>query len=233
MPLTPKVLTGGGGFHHWFHFPPGTGCGKPYPGIDRKAIGGYVIVPPSRIDCPEHEGRAYAWEVRPWEMPIADAPAWCYGTKPTPKESADAPSANPWIVRPAGDDLLSHPGSPEGERRRTLCQLVGVHLARGDSESSVCTMAEAWAKRCSPPLDDWRKHVDGLLVKEAAKGLKLTTPHAPQQIRVSVTEERSDTLTPGREQTNSASPSAPELVCSLPASGETEHRQGGELLIGA
>jgi Bifunctional DNA primase/polymerase, N-terminal/Protein of unknown function (DUF3987) len=176
LPLTPKVRTGGNGFHYWLKFPAGTGCGKPFPGIDRKAEGGYVIVPPSRIAIPEHCGKAYAWELRPWEESIAEAPAWALTTKPKAKASADAfcplqePVADdPWIVQAACLDLLSHPGAPEGERRRTICQLVGVHLARGDSAGSIVAMAQAWASRCAPPLEEWRTHVDGLLRREAGK----------------------------------------------------------------
>ena len=85
LPPTPKVRTGGDGFHHWLRFPPGTKCGKVADGIDRKADGGYVIVPPSKIDIPEHEGRAYAWEgYRPWEEPLAEAPALVAGLTPKP-----------------------------------------------------------------------------------------------------------------------------------------------------
>jgi hypothetical protein len=171
MPITPRAKTGGGGWHYLCSFPPGTKCGKAAPGIDRKAEGGYFILPPSRIDIPEHNGRAYAWEVRPWDSPIAMAPAWALGEAkavssptPTPKTEADA-----WVVGAAEDDLLTHPGSPEGERRRTLCRLVGVHLARGDSEGTIYALAEAWALRCLPAFDEWRKHVDGLLRKEEAK----------------------------------------------------------------
>jgi len=67
LPLTPRVRTGGGGTHFYFRFPAGTGCAIDlFPGIDRRAEGGYVIIPPSKIDIPEHEGRTYAWDVKPW-----------------------------------------------------------------------------------------------------------------------------------------------------------------------
>jgi len=209
LPPTPTVRTGSGGFHYWFRFPPGTGCGKPYPGIDRKAIGGYVIVPPSRIDIPEHEGRAYAWEdgCKPWEgVPYAEAPAWSVGVAPlaAPHGGNGAADADdPWIVRASNPDLLTHPGSSHGERRETFCQLAGIHLARGDSEASVRAMAEAWAMRCTPtfdgkpnPDDHWEKHLAGLLAKEAAKAMKMTTPHAPlpYTVSVSIAEDRSDTI---------------------------------------
>ena len=67
LPSTVRAKTGGGGSHLYFRFPLGTGSstGRVGVGCDVRAEGGYVIVPPSRIDCPEHEGRAYAWEVKP------------------------------------------------------------------------------------------------------------------------------------------------------------------------
>lgn len=120
LPLTPRVRTGGNGLHYWLRFPAGTGCGVVAPGIDRKAEGGYVIVPPSRIDCPKHEGRSYAWELRPWETPIAEAPAWLVGlnarAKPKGTAGSSAAAANPWVVQAAGADLLTHPGSAPPRR---------------------------------------------------------------------------------------------------------------------
>jgi hypothetical protein len=176
FPNTPKAITGGGGWHNYCQMPAGTRCGKPAKGVDLKADGGYVIIPPSQIDIPEHMGRKYSWEVKPWLVPIAEAPSWFVslsGKSHTQNviETADSP-INPFIVRSA-DDLLTHPGSPEGERRKTLCILIGTHLVRGDSEASIRHMVKAWAERCNPYFDEWEKHLNGLLNKEAAK--RLTT----------------------------------------------------------
>jgi hypothetical protein len=220
MPPTWKVKTGGGGWHHWFRFPPGTKCGKPAPGIDRKAEGGLVIVPPSRILIPEHGGRPYSWDARPWEgVPLADAPAWCLGE---PQRGGVAKGeSNPWVVQAPGDDLLTHPGSPEGERHSTLCRLAGIHLARGDSPTSIMGMAEAWAARCNPPFGGWHRVVEGLTAKEAAKAEDLTTPSPLCRTTCTITEECGDTLWPGREGTNWEPFTEPELVPSLPPSGES------------
>ena len=63
LPHTPRVRSGGGGHHYYFKFPTGTGCNQNViaEGVDRRADGGYIIIPPSRIDCREHNGRAYTW----------------------------------------------------------------------------------------------------------------------------------------------------------------------------
>jgi bifunctional DNA primase/polymerase-like protein len=257
LPSTPKVITGSGGFHYWLRCPVGTSCGKPYPGIDRKADGGYVIVPPSQIAIPEHQGRAYAWAVRPWEVALAEAPAWLLTMKPKAEAKGKAEAkadADPWIVKEACADLLTHPGcdKDKGEHRPPmLCRLVGVHIARDDSPNTIYALAEAWASRCNPPLEDWRKHVDGLLRKEEAKAeavrmTPLSPPPSPQPGFIALPEA-------GREGTNSEpkhQPSAEaislnqaeaeavnpnqasaeteksELVCSLPPFAENE--QGGE-----
>jgi hypothetical protein len=184
LPDTPRVRTGGDGFHYYLRCPPGTHCrsiaksdkpeydGKPNKpdSITLKAIGGFVIVPPSRILIPEHCGREYAWEVREWfpdDVPEAKAPAWCcLATKPKASASTEGEADNPFVVKPAPPDLLWHQGSPEGERRLTLCKLVGMHLARGDSEASIMAMAEAWAERCTPPFYEWQKHVRLLWAKD-------------------------------------------------------------------
>src|SRR5581483_5608786 len=102
-----------------------------------------------------------------------------------------------FVVLPDGEDLLTHPGADrtKGERRRpTLCRLVGVHANRGDSEVSIRRMAEAWANRCVPPLDEWPKHVDGVLRKEAAK-TSVTPMTTITPALVAVSTER-----PGRKE---------------------------------
>ena len=76
---------------------------------------------------------------------------------------------NSWIVQTSCEDLLTHNGSAAGERQQTLCQLVGIHLARGDNEDSIRTMSEQWASKCNPPFTEWEKHVNNLIAKEQHK----------------------------------------------------------------
>lgn len=62
LTATWTSLTGGGGVHYLFRAPVGVtldeGTDKLGPGVDVKAAGGYVILPPSR----HLSGRCYAWE---------------------------------------------------------------------------------------------------------------------------------------------------------------------------
>lgn len=80
LPDTPMVRTGKG-THLYFRYPEGveirnlsgqSSDGAPMPGIDVRGDGGYVVAPPSI----HPNGRAYAWQVSPWDREPADAPPW-------------------------------------------------------------------------------------------------------------------------------------------------------------
>jgi len=62
LPLSPVVLTGGGGTHSYFAHPKGGTVPNRtnfagLPGLDLRADGGYVVAPPSV----HASGRAYEW----------------------------------------------------------------------------------------------------------------------------------------------------------------------------
>ena len=77
LPPTPEVRTGGGGVHLYFSSPEHpiatTILG---PGIDLKADGGLVVVPPSV----HASGHRYEWEpgAEPDALPLADLPVWLH-----------------------------------------------------------------------------------------------------------------------------------------------------------
>ncbi len=61
LPPGPRVRTGGGGWHLWFH-PLGYGNRvRLLPGLDWRGLGGYVVAPPSR----HASGADYRWLRRP------------------------------------------------------------------------------------------------------------------------------------------------------------------------
>lgn len=72
VPATPESVTGGGGAHVLFRGP--VSCTVIAPGVDIKANGGYIVLPPSV----HPNGRRYEWDAlsRPDDMPVAEAPAW-------------------------------------------------------------------------------------------------------------------------------------------------------------
>src|SRR5262245_27412542 len=84
MPPTWRVLTGGGGEHIIFTCPDGVKIANVVaenmanpplgPGIDIRALGGYIVAPPSR----HISGRWYRWSVdhHPQDVALAVAPGW-------------------------------------------------------------------------------------------------------------------------------------------------------------
>ncbi|MGK5442668.1 bifunctional DNA primase/polymerase [Micromonospora sp. URMC 105] len=131
-PPTARVLTGSGGLHLYYRHPggrvpcsqgrPGQGLG---PGVDVKADGGYVVLPPS---VHPRTGRPYRWvpgqAVK--EMPPALLTACTRPQAPPPMVAA------PGSTRLSGAGGISHPDrllaalldrvatSAEGTRRTTL-----------------------------------------------------------------------------------------------------------------
>jgi hypothetical protein len=77
FPPTVESLTGGGGRHLFYQAPGGTlRCGTEAlgPGVDIKAVGGYIVAPPSL----HASGRRYEWEAssHPDDIPLAALPEW-------------------------------------------------------------------------------------------------------------------------------------------------------------
>jgi len=77
LPHTVESQTGGGGRHILFQHPGGrvrSGSDKLGPGLDLKADGGYIVVPPSL----HASGQRYEWEVSstPKRTPLVPVPAW-------------------------------------------------------------------------------------------------------------------------------------------------------------
>ncbi|WP_341720477.1 bifunctional DNA primase/polymerase [Micromonospora sp. FIMYZ51] len=133
LPPTAYVVTGSGGWHLYYRHPghrvpcsqgkPGQGLG---PGVDVKADGGYVVLPPS---VHPRTGRPYQWatgrDTEVGEMP----PALLTACLPPPAPPV-ATVTGPMRVREAGG--ISHPdrllavlldrvtAAPEGVRRTTL-----------------------------------------------------------------------------------------------------------------
>lgn len=64
--------TPSGGWHFWFVVPDGVDCptnGRPWPGVDIRGEGGYVLAPPSALPNGE-----YTWVRDPWENEVLEAP---------------------------------------------------------------------------------------------------------------------------------------------------------------
>jgi hypothetical protein len=85
LPETVQQCTGGGGWQYLFRPDARIGNGVGFlPGLDTRAVGGYVAAPPSI----HPSGRAYHWRRghAPGEIALAPAPSWLLALiKPPPK----------------------------------------------------------------------------------------------------------------------------------------------------
>lgn len=116
LPETVTVKTGRG-FHYYFQHPRYCSMhnlagrdayGNLLPGIDLRAGGGYVVAPPSI----HPNGSSYEWVKSPWDMSMAEAPAWLLERVTLPDYQHD----------PRDDENL-YPDIPDEEPLRTTSYL--------------------------------------------------------------------------------------------------------------
>jgi hypothetical protein len=129
-----------GGEHRWFTWPVDRNLrnctGKLGDGLDIRAAGGYVIVPPSIHPT----GRAYQWADP--NLSIADAPRWLLEMVTTPQRFAPAPAVEIGILR-------------DGQRNDGLTRLGGALRRRGASLQELeAELLRANTRRCHPSLPD-------------------------------------------------------------------------------
>lgn len=132
-----------GGMHFWFKQPEGgdfrNTTSKIAKGVDTRASGGYVLVPPSVVD-----GKDYHW-LRGFELDVpADRlplpPLWI----------TDRLQTVEIVQREIGDDLI-----PDGCRNQTLTSIGGSLRRIGLTEQAILSALRSTnIDRCSPPLDD-------------------------------------------------------------------------------
>ena len=162
LPETVSSVTGGGGEHHIFRHPGGikSGTDKLGPGLDIRAEGGYVILPPST----HKSGRRYEWDNAPGEVSIAELPDWI----------AAAVASRPAEQRVPASEMAARASSPvlEGHRTTRVTQLVGHLLARRVNVDVAVELMLAWNERnCKPPLAESKviATCGGIAKKEARK----------------------------------------------------------------
>ena len=140
LPNTVEAVTGSSGRHLLFKHINETrsSVGKLGPGLDFKADGGYIVVPPSL----HVSGRRYEWEEnrRPDTTAIAEPPARLLELIQQPKRKVAEPVPN---------------AIPEGERNSTLASFAGSMRRPGMSaEAILAALLVENKQRCSPPLGD-------------------------------------------------------------------------------
>lgn len=135
--ITARVLTGSGGWHHYFRHPDRpvrNSAGSLGDGLDLRGDGGYVVAPPS-----VHEsGNRYKW-TRELDR-LADPPGWLL-------EDADRRRNG---AAPKVDTII-----PAGSRNAELTSIAGTLRRRGLGDVEILSLlVEVNRQRCRPPLAD-------------------------------------------------------------------------------
>ena len=136
LPKTRTALTGGGGYHMFYRTgrqPAPSGISVT-PGIDIKADGGFVVLPPSK----HLSGFEYAW--LDWRSKIAKI-----SPSELPQRVRSSESNGEWV-----GELLG--GVPEGERSMTAARLAGRYAQIGLSPDESVMLLVSWNLQNNPPL---------------------------------------------------------------------------------
>ena len=150
------VETGGGGFHLWFQYPGKrlqSSVGRLGLGLDVRADGGYVIVPPS---C-HRSGDRYRWATgwHPTLVDLAPAPTWLLDLVQRPASQKMIPPSDPSKEGKVGGNHSAAPVAAicEGARNATLTSLAGAMRRKGCSERAiVAALLVVNTERCQPQL---------------------------------------------------------------------------------
>ncbi len=139
LPATPIALTGGRGVHYHFAAPPGTPTVTLAPGLELKATGAQVVLPPSRSAAGWYRWDAAAHVA---DLPLAPLPDWLLAlTRPVPRRPGQSRELPPTIR--------------EGARNTWLTSLAGSLRRRGCTEEEILACLRVLnASRCQPPLDE-------------------------------------------------------------------------------
>jgi hypothetical protein len=141
LPATRRARTGGGGWHFYFKSPPTTKIaskvGVPGCGLDIRAHGGYVLIPPSR----HVSGNSYTWDDT--VSIYAAMPDWLVAAARQPQTAKPAAT---WRNLAASD-------VSEGKRNDTVARFAGHLLRRYVDPHVVLELLLTWdAVRCKPSL---------------------------------------------------------------------------------
>ncbi len=145
LPAGWLARTGGGGRHQYINPNPGAPKGaNPYghlldgnpkvTGLDIKARGGYVLLPPSRTAVGE-----YVWLRGPGGVELPDWPGWCL-SRPDPSTTTTS-----------GVDRVVVDVIPHGVQHTTLVSFAGTLRDRGALEDEIFALLWKMNERCERP----------------------------------------------------------------------------------
>jgi putative DNA primase/helicase len=132
-PIAPTTTckTGGGGFHYYYQLDREVGNRQlsAYPGVDIRANGGQVLIPPSINGT----GGKYTWVHAPWEVTPISLPAWLSNLLFTPDNKEDTPN-----YPTLGSDILP------GQRNNSFYKHALMLARQGAAFEFVLSTITAW-----------------------------------------------------------------------------------------
>ena len=145
LPGTRTIVTSPGHLQYWFSYPSGltikSSTGIVGSGLDVRAIGGYVVAPPSI-----HPRTTRPYVISSNEAPVA-APEWLIALASKTKDSNGAATA-------AGHTISEH-SIPQGQRNSALTSLAGTLRAKNFNEHQILEHLRLInVQQCQPPLPE-------------------------------------------------------------------------------
>lgn len=139
------------GSHFWFRQPVGADlrntAGKIAPGVDTRANGGYVLVPPSDVEGVGAYHWMFGFELDVSLEKLSEPPAWVLELLGAQTPSEAAPTSDSSEI-------------PEGQRNQWLTSRAGYMRNGGFSQEEIeAALLRSNIERCQPPLsaDEVRK----------------------------------------------------------------------------
>ncbi|MCI0351532.1 MAG: bifunctional DNA primase/polymerase, partial [Acidobacteriales bacterium] len=149
LAAAPMSITPRGGRHYIFRQPPGLELGnsasKIAPHIDTRANGGYIVVPPSKLES----GKVYRWvagelESGPDQLPLP--PTWLLEAL---GESAPRAAGSRAVAALPANKI------PSGQRNVALASMAARMRGAGHSADEMyALLSRVNSDRCNPPLDE-------------------------------------------------------------------------------
>jgi hypothetical protein len=208
----PAQRTANGGVHFFFRTPDGVDLrsttGRVAPQVDTRATGGYVVVPPSRLD----EERGYHWlpgrELDVERDRLPEAPAWLIELTQDPRSRARSAGVASRAPSPEIDPRRgSDEKIPEGRRNSSLARLAGVLRRHGSSEKEIAALLLLRnADACEPPLDE----------DEVRAIARSVARYEPDPIATAFAEQ------PAPDETDAADPADPSIHRAVVHGSEDE-----------
>jgi hypothetical protein len=150
---TLSTLTGSGGAHLIFESPLEplrSTVAVIAQGIDTRAEGGYIVVPPSN----HISGQRYEWDNRIKPAPV---PEWLLALWPKHQVSPQSTNGNGHPPDPKDyphwvSELLAN-GAPDGKRNNDAHRLAGYYRNKGIPRDIVVEIMQTFAAKCTPPME--------------------------------------------------------------------------------